>query len=106
MTAPVRTPFFVAAEYGDKPIEEWLLRDALEYYKRGIKVVMKYQPVGPLEQRVIDEAWVGVVAVIAKREKIPAGPLSYFLGEAALTELKLAEAAQEEYEVARGYDPE
>jgi len=110
MTQPIRTPYHVATDYGDKPLIEWTLREALEYYKKGIKLVQDMPP-APLEARLMDESWVGICAVLAEREGIIVGPLSYFLGELALTEMRLQDVAEEELEHAKAYprtgdDPE
>ena len=103
MTLPVRTPFHVATDYGDIEPQDYTLRQAMEYYKRGIECVIKYQPPSPLEQRLVDEAWVALVAEIAEREGILPGPLSYFLGEYALSERNLQAVAEDELMTAVSY---
>lgn len=105
MTRPVRTPVSLAAEYGETPPELWTLRQALEYYKRGMACAEKYEPLSPLESRLLDQAWASLVHHIAERENIPAGPLSYFLGELALAERSLDDVSKAEADTALSYDP-
>lgn len=105
MTQPVRTPIALAVEYGEVPPDLWTLRQALEFFKRGLACGEKYAPLNPLEAKLMDQSWAALCHHIAEREDIPAGPLSYFLGELALAEKNLAEVGEDEDRIQQSYDP-
>lgn len=93
MTTPIRQSIFVLTELPDEP-EDMTIRQAIEWFKRAVRGVSG--ELSALERKELDGAWAGLIGAIAKREGVPAGSLSYFLGELAQTEMRLAEVVTEE----------
>jgi hypothetical protein len=57
----------------------------------------------PLESKYLNERWAHLVSLIAEREGVPTGSLSYYLGELAQAEMSLAETAEIESTAAQMY---
>ncbi len=97
MTTPIRQSIFVLTEFSKEP-EDMTIRDAIEWFKRAARA-----PVGDLsgmEVKELDSTWGHLSNTIAKREGIPSGSLSYFMGELAQTEMRLSETVAEEAQAA------
>lgn len=103
MTPPIRTLVHTLVEFPKEP-EEMTLREVTEWYKRCVQVMQRQEMMSGLESKYINERWALLVAGVAKREGIPAGMLSYFLGELANTELQLVDTATRELEGQRVSD--
>ena len=93
MTTPVRASIFVLAEL-PKEAEDMTIREAIEWFKRAVRGVPG--TLSSLEHKELNGVWAHLSNTIAKREGIPSGALSYFMGELAQTEIRLAETADAE----------
>ena len=90
----IRGDIHVAVDYGAEP-EEMTLREAVEYYKKVIRVSAELGTLTGLELKHVDQAWGFLVGKLAGREGIPSGWLTYLLGELARSETRSAELALE-----------
>ncbi len=97
MTTPIRTSIFVLTELEDEP-EDMTLRQALEWFKRAARA--QVGQLSAMEFKELNSTWAHLCKGIAKREGVPDGSLSYFLGELAQTELRLTEVVEEEAKAA------
>ncbi len=93
MTTPIRASIFVLTELPDEP-EDMTIRQAIEWFKRAVRGATG--ELSALERKELDATWAHLAEAIAKREDIPSGSLSYFMGELAQTEMRLAETVSEE----------
>lgn len=92
---PIRGSYFVAVELDGKP-EDYTLREAVEYYKKLVSAGAALGTPTEAEARYVDQAWGNLVAVIAEREGVPQGWLTYLISELARTETSAADLAEEE----------
>lgn len=93
MTTPIRSSIFVLAKLPDKP-EETTIREAIEWFKRAVRGTN--DALSGMEYKELNGAWAHLAEAIAKREDIPSGSLSYFMGELAQTEMRLTETVEDE----------
>ncbi len=93
MTTPIRASIFVLTELPEEP-EDMTIRQAIEWFKRAVQGVTG--DLSGMERKELDGTWVHLAEKIARREGIPTGSLSYFMGELAQTELRLADIVTEE----------
>lgn len=98
MTArPIRGDVFVACEWEVEP-EKATLRQALEWWKRAQQIMLHmvetYGSLTAAESRYVNERWAALCRAVAEREGVPAGALSYFLGELAGAEMRALEVAK------------
>jgi len=84
---------YAATEFA-KEANEMTMRDALEWYKSVIRVLRGMTR--DLEAKYLNERWVALCDAIGKREGVPTGALSYFLGELAQAEAALPQVADHE----------
>lgn len=94
MTAPIRESVHVLTEF-PKEAEEMTLRDCLQWWKRAVNT-LEGMTLSAMEHRELNQRWAFLCEAVAKREDIPSGSLSYFLGELATAELSLKEAGDAE----------
>lgn len=102
MTPPIRPAVHALVEFSAEP-EQMSLRDAIEWWKSCVRAA---EPLGQLtaqEEKYMNQRWGVLINAVAKREKLPAGMLSYFLGETAQTEIRLKEVAEDELHAATEY---
>jgi len=102
MTPPIRPAVHALVEFSAEP-GAMSLRDAIEWWKGCVRAA---EPLGMLtaqEEKYMNQRWGVLIGEIAKREHLPVGMLSYFLGETAQTEIKLKEVAEDEYKAATEY---
>ncbi len=95
---PIR-PKIHALTQIDKDEDSLTLRDLMEWYKKSVRA-MSGDSLSQEEFNELNKRWVGLCEVVAKREDVPTGSLSYFLGELANAEIKLVETASREAEAA------
>ncbi len=93
MTLPIRGSIHVLTELPDEP-EDMTIRQAIEWFKKVVRSIGG--DITPLERKELDATWAYLARGIAKREDIPDGSLSYFMGELAQTEMRLADMAASE----------
>ena len=98
MTAPIRSMIHALTEFPKEPAE-MTLREALEWHKRAVRTLTG-EVLRPLEHKELNERWVHLIGVLAEREGVPTGSLSYFLGELAQAEMNLADIADAEAKAA------
>ncbi len=91
---PIR-PKIHALTQIDKDEDSLTLRDLMEWYKKSVRA-MSGDSLSAEEFKELNQRWVGLCDIIAKREDVPTGSLSYFLGELANAEIKLVETASQE----------
>lgn len=97
MTTPIRASIHVLGEFS-KDDEDMTIRDAIEWFKRAVRGTTG--ELSAMEHRELNGRWAHLAEVIAKREGVPAGSLSYFMGELAQTEIRLADTVADEAEAA------
>jgi len=102
MTPPIRPGIFEVTRFEVEP-EEMKLRDAVDWFKKVTRGSETYGVLTPLEQNHINGQYGVMCKGVAKTQGVPAGMLSYFVGELAQTELKLMDVATEEAAVAQAY---
>ena len=102
MTSPIRTVFYTVTDLPDD-CGTWTLRQAAEWYKGVIRAGDQTGMLTELENKYVNERWAHLMNEISKCQKVPAGMLSYFVGELAQTEIKLHETAQQEAAAAMEY---
>jgi len=95
MDGNVRTIVYTVSDYGDKEPEEFTLRDAVEWFK---KVGREVPEANFAEQKYLNQRWAHMCTVIAKREGVPPGYMSYLLNELAVNELQMTNSAVVEAE--------
>jgi hypothetical protein len=101
MTAPIRAKVHALVEFPKEPAE-MTLREGLEWFKKSVRE-LDGEMLRPLEQKYLNERWALLVDGIAKREGVPTGSLSYYLGEMAHAEIGLAEVGEAESQAAQMY---
>lgn len=89
---PIRGDIHVAVDFEDA--EKFTLREAIEWWKSVVQAGRSLGTVNTMETKYMNERWAHLVGVIATREGVPAGALSYFLGELATAETTAIELAQ------------
>lgn len=92
----VRPEVVAATDYKGKP-SEYTLREAVEWYKRCVRL-----GIAPTksEEDLLNSRWQVLVQAVADRESMPGGYLSYMLAELAQMELRMGEVASTESEAA------
>ena len=100
MVQPIRTDIFSAGDFKDP--EKFTLRQAIEWFKRGVRP-FQGTTLTKMEHDYLNSRWAVLCDAIATREGIPTGFLSYFLGELAQTEMRLAEEGELESNAAQMY---
>jgi len=103
MTPPIRPAVHILVDLPEDP-GTMTLRAAVEWWKNCIKGMKPLGMLTALEEKYMNQRWAGLVSAIAEVQKVPAGMLSYFLGELAQTELSLAETAATELNAAVSYE--
>lgn len=104
MTQPIR-PIVIAATDLPKPVAEYTLRDAVDWWKS----IAENTEIGfpnELEQKSLNTTFLGILKAIEDREGISSGYLGWFLSEVAQAELKLLETATDESQAAMSYGQE
>lgn len=91
---PIRGEVHAVTEFGME-VEDMILRDAVEWYKKAFAVLRALPAPTSMEVKYINQRWVHLVDTIAKREKVPTGSLSYYLGELAQAEGRVVELLDE-----------
>lgn len=99
MTAPIRPDVFTLTDFGLP--EKMTLREATEWYKRLLRADLGVPTAW--ESKFMNERWAVLVQAIAAREGVPAGALSYWLSELAMTEARLITTAEGEAAAALAY---
>ena len=89
---PIRADIHTAVDYKDA--KEMTLREAIEWWKNGVRVGRSIGSLNMMEEKYLNERWAGLVQDLADREGVPAGALSYFLGELAQAEMRSIELAE------------
>jgi len=97
MTTPIRQSVFVLAELPEEP-EQMTIREAIEWFKRAAGA--NIGELSGMEYKELNAVWGHLCNRMAEREGIPSGSLSYFMGELAQTEMRLAETVAEEAKAA------
>ena len=98
MTPPIRASVNVAAEYD--PDREWVLRDAVDWYKNTVRGLDDIGPLTAMELSHINKSWVAISQAIGKQQGINPGSISFFLHEIAMAEIQLLDTANAEAEAA------
>ena len=93
MTTPIRASIHVLGEY-PMDEEDMTIRDAIEWFKKAVRGATG--ELSALEHKELNGRWAHLAEVISKREGVPAGSLSYFMGELAQTEIRLADTVADE----------
>lgn len=102
MTPPIRPAVHTLVDWEGEPAT-WTLRQAIDWFK---KVVRGFEPLGDItqmEKNYVDKRWAVLCTELAKAQGVPAGMLSYFLGETAQAEIKLKDTADAEFQAAVSY---
>ncbi len=92
MTPPIRAIVHTAVGYENA--EEMTLRDVAEYFKKVARLPDQIGQLTSMELRQVNQSWNSLMAVIAEREKVPQGWLSYTIGELARGEMRAAMFAE------------
>lgn len=75
------------------------LRQAIEWWKRAqgimLHMVEEFGTLTAAESRYVNQRWAALCKAVAEREGVPAGALSYFMGELAGAELRALQSARE-----------
>ena len=82
MTPPIRPGIFELTRFEHSP-ETMTLRQGVEWFKKVTRGSEQYGVLTPLEEKHVNGQF-GVLATgMAETQKVPAGMLSYFIGELA-----------------------
>lgn len=92
----VRPEVVAATDFSKKP-SEYTLREAVEWFKRCVR--LNIAPT-KAETDLLDSRWSVLAQAMADRESVPAGYLSYMLSELGQMELRMGEVASAEAEAA------
>lgn len=105
MTPPIRPGIFELTRFDVEP-EDMMLRQAVDWFKKVTRGSAQYGVLTPLEEKHVNGQY-GVLATrMAATQQVPAGMLSYFVGELAQTELTLMDVAEDEAAAAGEYTQE
>lgn len=105
MTPPIRPTIHSLVDFPwDEPVGKITLRQAIEWFKRGVKGCEPLGMLTALEQKYMNERWAELCKLMAQVQGVPVGMLSYFLGEVAQAEIKLEDTALEESSAALQYE--
>ena len=102
MTPPIRPAVHALVDFSGEP-ETMTMRQAVEWWKSCVRAAEPLGQLTAMEERYMNTRWGVLIQAIATREQLPAGMLSYFLGELAQTEIKLKEVAEAELGAAMEY---
>lgn len=102
MTPPIRPGIFELTRFDPEP-EEMTIRQAVDWFKKVARGGEKFGVLTQLEQNHINGQYGVLCKELAKAQEVPAGMLSYFVGELAQTEMQLFDVAQEEALAAQSY---
>ena len=102
MTPPIRPAIYVLVDFVKEPAE-MTLREATEWFKQSVRGASPLGQLTAMEHNYMNQRWAELCKQLAVAQGIPAGMLSYFLGELAQTEIRLAETATLEATVAQAY---
>ena len=96
---PIRNEIYTVTEFEHEDAEDHTLRDAIEWYKKVLNTMRALGVPTKMETGYVNQRWVALIAGVAKRERIPAGALSYFLAELAKAEQSVVEIADESADI-------
>lgn len=95
---PVRGNIHVAAGLPEN-YESLTLRDAAEWWKNAQRLMQQTQeefgPITKQEMKTVNQSWIELCSAIAKREGVPTGMISYFVGDLAQSEMRAAKLAED-----------
>lgn len=100
MTSPIRTTIHTLVEFPKDP-GDMTLREAAEWFKGCVRGAEPLGMLTALEHKYMNERYAELCKQLAVKQGVPAGMLSYFIGELAQTEIQLADTATEELEAAK-----
>jgi hypothetical protein len=92
---PIRGDIHVAVDYKTTEPENMTLREIVEYYKHVVHVAQALGTATSLELKHIQQAWDYLVGLVATREGVPSGFLTYLLSELARSEMRALELAED-----------
>jgi len=103
MTSPIRSTVHALVEFPWAEPGKITLREATEWFKSFVRGSEPLGMLTAMEHKYANERWALLVKEVATHQGIPAGMLSYFLGELAQAEIKLADTAADELAAAQEY---
>ena len=104
MSEAIMRPALATITQFTKPVAEYTLREATEWWKSCVKNVDQILGSTPTARELghINEQWAVLIQAVAEREGVGAGLIAYIVHETAELEFRLAQTAAAELREATG----